>query len=172
MTPAGAASASSWPPASMVTETPAPRPSPSVWRRETFDMPALPFGCHATLCGRQNAAPKAPPQAFAKRIAASRSWSGSRKPTHLVERRGLASPRLRGEGFGFAETSGAKRSGGEGAVPEEAPGPSRSASFVTAPLYLHRADFCAMEATVPRVGRPPDPRRGEVARTPSGHNRG
>ena len=33
----------------------------------------------------------------------------------------FASPRLRGEGSAFGRTSGAKRSGGEGAVPEEAP---------------------------------------------------
>src|SRR6478735_1190774 len=37
------------------------------------------------------------------------------------EGRQFASPRLRGEGSAFGRTSGAKRSGGEGASPEEAP---------------------------------------------------
>ena len=41
-----------------------------------------------------------------------------------------------------------------------------------APLYLHIVEFCAMEATEPWSGRPPGPWLGEVARTPSGHNRG
>ncbi len=43
-----------------------------------------------------------------------------RPRTHRGGRRGFASPRLRGEGSAFGRTSGAKRSGGEGAVPEEA----------------------------------------------------
>ncbi len=43
-----------------------------------------------------------------------------------LDRRGFASPRLRGEGSACGRTSGAKRSGGEGAVQKEAPsGPQR-----------------------------------------------
>ncbi len=41
--------------------------------------------------------------------------------SRISERRGFASPRLRGEGSAFGRTSGAKRSGGEGAVLKEAP---------------------------------------------------
>ena len=52
---------------------------------------------------------------------------GGRVGRYRVRRRlppqygGSASPRLRGEGSAFGRTSGAKRSGGEGASPEQAP---------------------------------------------------
>src|SRR6476619_6159348 len=52
---------------------------------------------------------------FALRCA-NDDWRGA-----AGTRRGFASPRLRGEGSACGRTSGAKRSGGEGAVPEEAP---------------------------------------------------
>ncbi len=175
-------------------------------------------------------------------------------------RRDLASPRLRGEGSACGRTSGAKRSGGEGAVPEEAPfadaaplpetpphprllrrlaafgsplpagGERRGERFAlrcanddwrgangtrrlsplpacgervrpaaeraerseagvrgrcrkrhpsptlrlfrSRPLVSAQGRFCAMEATALRVGWPSNPKPGDVARTPSGNNRG
>src|SRR6478672_9242041 len=73
--------------------------------------------------------------------------------THRGGRRGFASPRLRGEGSAFGRTSGAKRSGGEGAVQEEAPFRCPGASFVAAPSPSPAAQAC-------RLGRP-SPRKRE-----------
>ena len=132
---------------------PPPRPRPKR-RRETLAMPALPFGCHATLCGRQNAAPKAPPQAFAKRIAASRSRSGWRMHPSRRKARARLSP-LAGRGFGLRpnERSEAKRGLGGGAERGALPAPQRL--FVTAPSPSPAAQAC-------RLRRPSPRKRGEA----------
>ncbi len=82
------------------------------------------------------------------------------------EGRQFASPRLRGEGSAFGRTSGAKRSGGEGASPEEAPGPSCRASFSPPPPHprpLRRLAASASRvfpARAPKNGPRVDPRSG------------
>ncbi len=67
----------------------------------------------------------------------------------------FASPRLRGEGSACGRTSGAKGSGGEGTVQKEAPGRSRSASFVAAPSPSPASQAC-------RLRRPSPRKRGEA----------
>ena len=72
---------------------------------------------------------------------------------------------LAGRGFRpAAETSGAKRSGGEGAMPEEALGPDRRTFLVSAPSPSPAAQACCLRQPSPRM-------RGEADPAPCGEGR-
>ena len=78
----------------------------------------------------------------------------------------FASPRLRGEGSGLGRTSGAKRSGGEGASAEEAPG--RRSALSSRPLTLACcAGLLPSAALSPQAGRGGSRKRGRADTPPT-----